>query len=85
MIDYSALAPEIFLAFAICAVLVTDIFLKPEQRRWTYTLSMIAIVLTALVSVIFTVDQTVTTFSGSFVSDPASVVLKTVPCRSAPG
>src|SRR5690606_2899781 len=76
MIDYSLAAPEIFLAAAICVVLLVDVFLPEEQRRWTFTLSMLALVGTAACTAIFGVDERLTTFTGSYVADPAGDVLK---------
>jgi len=76
MIDYSLAAPEIFLTAAICAVLIVDVFLRDDQRRITYTLSMLTLVGVAVCSAWFGVDVSTTTFSGSFVADPAGNVLK---------
>ncbi|HEX7079595.1 MAG TPA: NADH-quinone oxidoreductase subunit NuoN [Gammaproteobacteria bacterium] len=76
MIDYSLAAPEIFLTAAICAVLIVDVFLREEQRRITYTLSMLTLVGVAICSVWFGVDTSMTTFNGAYVADPAGNVLK---------
>ena len=78
MIDYYPAASEIFLAAAICAVLLVDVFLRDEQRMITYWLSMLALLGTAACTAIFFVDEPVTTFYGSFVIDPAAGVLKLV-------
>lgn len=69
-------APEIFLAAAICAVLLVDVFLRDNQRGITYLLAMLAIVGTAVCSAWFAVDQAVVAFDGSFIADPAGTVLK---------
>jgi NADH-quinone oxidoreductase subunit N len=71
MNDYWLAAPEIFLAGAICVVLLVDVFLRQEQRQVTYVLAMLALVGVALVSVYSAVQQPAVTFSGSFISDPA--------------
>ncbi len=76
MLNVSLAAPEIFLATAICVVLLVDVFLRQEQRGITYTLSMLALVGSAAFSAWFAVDQTTTAFSDSYVADPASHVLK---------
>jgi NADH-quinone oxidoreductase subunit N len=76
MIDYSLAAPEIFLATAICAVLLVDVYLRDGQRRITYLLSMLALIGTAAVTAYFNVDQATVSFSGSFVADPAGAALK---------
>ena len=74
--DLTAAAPEIFLAFAICVVLLVDVFLREEQRHITYVLSMLALVGTAALSAYFSVSEQVIAFSGSYVADPAGRVLK---------
>ena len=74
--DLAAAAPEIFLTFAICAVLLVDVFLRDDQRNVTYVLSMLALIGTAAVTLYFGVDREVVAFSGSYVADPASGVLK---------
>jgi NADH-quinone oxidoreductase subunit N len=76
MIDYALAAPEIFLTAAICVVLIVDVFLRDEQRRITYYLSMLALVGAAVVSAVYGVDTATTTFSGSYVADPAGNALK---------
>jgi NADH-quinone oxidoreductase subunit N len=76
MNDYWLAAPEIFLAGAICLVLLIDVFLRPEQRQVTYLLAMLSLVGVALVSVLTENQQPLVTFSGSFVSDPAGGALK---------
>src|SRR5688572_66196 len=75
-LNYAAAAPEIFLGLAICAVLLVDVFLRDDQRETTYILAMLALVGTAAVTLYFAVDGRVVTFSGSYVTDPASGVLK---------
>jgi NADH-quinone oxidoreductase subunit N len=74
--DLTAAAPEIFLAFAICVVLLVDVFLREEQRHVTYVLSMLALVGTAAFSAYFSVSEQMIAFSGSYVADPAGGVLK---------
>ena len=74
--NYAAAAPEIFLGLAICVVLMADVFLRDDQRNVTYVLAMLALIGTAAVTALFPATSTVVTFSGSFVTDPASGVLK---------
>ncbi|HEY5666533.1 MAG TPA: NADH-quinone oxidoreductase subunit NuoN, partial [Gammaproteobacteria bacterium] len=76
MNDYWLAAPEIFLAGAICLVLLIDVFLRSEQRQVTYLLAMLSLVGVALVSVFAGNQQPAVTFSGSFISDPAGGALK---------
>jgi NADH-quinone oxidoreductase subunit N len=76
MIDYAAIAAEAFLAFAICAILLIDCFLKQEQRYITYFLSLAAIAGTAAATAFCGADGTVVTLSGSYIADSAGNVLK---------
>lgn len=78
MNEYSLAAPEIYLASAICVVLLVDVFLRQEQRGFTYLLSMLTLVGAALVSMLSMIQQPTVTFSGSFISDPAAGVLKMI-------
>src|SRR4051812_41951313 len=74
--DLVTAAPEIFLTFAICAVLLVDVFLGDHQRNVTYVLSMLALIGTAAVTLYTSVDHRVLAFGGSFVLDPTAGVLK---------
>jgi NADH-quinone oxidoreductase subunit N len=74
--NYAAAAPEIFLGLAICAVLLADVFLRDDQRNVTYVLAMLALIGTAVVTLIYGAPEQVITFYGAYVTDPASTVLK---------
>ena len=76
MTDYYLAAPEMFIALAICVVLLVDVYLRDEQRHITYLLAMLALIGTAAFSASVTVEESMTTFSGSFIADPAGGVLK---------
>jgi NADH-quinone oxidoreductase subunit N len=76
MIDYAAVSAEIFLAGAICAVLVIDVFLRPEQRHITYVLSLLAIAGTAAATAFCGPDSTTVTLGGTYVADATGDVLK---------
>ena len=78
MNQYSLAAPEMFLAAAICVVLLVDVFLRREQRQITYLLAMLSLIGVTLVSIATTVHQPIVTFSGSFIADPAGGVLKLI-------
>ena len=78
--DLIASAPEIFLVAAICVVLLADVFLRDDQRNITYVLAMLALIGTAATTAYYTVDHAVIAWSGSFVTDPASGVLKLMAC-----
>jgi NADH-quinone oxidoreductase subunit N len=75
-LNYAAAAPEIFLGIAICILLLVDVFLRDDQRETTYVLAMLVLIGTAAVTFFYGVDEHVVTFNGSFVTDPASGVLK---------
>ncbi len=75
-LSYAAAAPEIFLGVAICVVLLVDVFLRDDQRETTYVLAMLALIGAAGVTAYFGVGEQVVTFNGSYVTDPASGVLK---------
>ena len=68
---------EIFLLVATSAILLIDLFLKEGRRNVTYGLSLLAIAGCALFSFMdFSSGATVYTFSGMYVSDPMSNLLK---------
>ncbi|MGF6273165.1 NADH-quinone oxidoreductase subunit N [Massilia sp. UYP11] len=68
---------EIFLLIATSAILLIDLFLKEGKRNLTYGLSLLAIGGCAIFSFIdFNTGTTVYTFSGMYVSDPMSNLLK---------
>ena len=75
-LNYAAAAPEIFLALAICVVLLVDVFLRDDQRETTYVLAMLALIGAAGVTWYFSAGEQIITFNGSYVTDPASAVLK---------
>jgi len=76
MPDLAPAAAEIFLAIAICVVLLVDTLVSQEQRNITFRLSMLALVGASACSLLFGVQETVTTFNGSFIADQAGTVLK---------
>jgi NADH-quinone oxidoreductase subunit N len=75
-----ALAPEIFLATAACAVLLIDIFIRERYRMTTYGLALASLVITAALTVWSGGDSTEILLSGSYIRDPMSDVLKVVTC-----
>jgi len=78
MNEYWLAAPEIFVASAICLVLLVDVFLRQEQRQLTYLLAMLSLVGAAIISRYAIVQQPIVAFSGSFISDPAGGSLKLI-------
>jgi NADH-quinone oxidoreductase subunit N len=68
--------PEIVLLVLVSILLIADLFFKEEDRHFTYWLTLIALLGTALLT-ITTLGQPVTvTFKGMFVSDLLSQLLK---------
>jgi NADH-quinone oxidoreductase subunit N len=70
---------EIFLLIAASAILLIDMFQKEGKRTLTYVLSLLAIGGCAIFSFAdLNSGATVTTFSGMYISDPMSNLLKLV-------
>ncbi len=69
--------PEIFLAIAIAAILLTDLFLTDAKRYITYALSIVALVVCGAMSFCdFSAGATSYSFNNMFVSDPMANLLK---------
>ena len=68
--------PEILLTGLICVVLIADLFISDKSRVITFWLSMLSLLLTGWAAVVTMVSQPVYLFSGAYVSDPLSGVLK---------
>ena len=75
-IDFLPATPEIVLLGLICVVLVADLFVDADRKVITYWMSIAALALTAWSLAATAPEATVYTFSGSYVSDPLSHVLK---------
>jgi NADH-quinone oxidoreductase subunit N len=76
--DFSAAAPEMTLLGLICVVLIADLFVEPERRVVTYGLALASLGLTLWVLLASAPDGRVELFSGSYVSDGLSQILKVV-------
>ena len=74
--NLAVVMPEIVLLSAICVVLVLDLFLSKSQRIWTHIASLLALLLTAAWVWSGMPEQAQSVFSGSFVRDPLSDLLK---------
>ncbi len=73
----SPAAPEMFLAAAICALLLVDVFVGVTRRRLTGTLTLVALALTAAVTATYGhVAQPTILFDGMYVADELAYVLK---------
>ena len=68
--------PEMTLLGLICAVLIADLFIKDDQRIITFWLSIAALIITAGSIVVTEPESRTVVFSGSYVSDALSQVLK---------
>jgi NADH-quinone oxidoreductase subunit N len=77
---WSSLAPavaEIYLALAVCVILMVDVFSGERRSGFIATLTLLALVVgTALLIVFGRVSGRTTLFDGMFVADPLSFVLK---------
>lgn len=74
--DMTAATPELFLLAATCAVLVTDVYLPERLRLLTYHLAQASLVITAVLCLTLFPESPQVSFSGNFVSDSMSTVLK---------
>jgi len=74
--DILILLPEAYLTVAACVLLIADAFIKPSHRGGLHWLSIAVL----LVGIYFVVaqqpDETVTAFSGMFIRDRVSEILK---------
>ena len=68
--------PEIFLLSAACLILVIDLFLNRKTRLVTYGLTVGALIVTVIITHLVSSPSAEVLFSGSYVRDPMSDVLK---------
>ena len=80
MTDIQQAVPEIALLGFACAVLVIDTFSGDPQRRLTYGLAQLALIVVAGLAIYTHTGATVFAFGHTFVSDPMSVALKVFIC-----
>ena len=73
--DVVVMLPEVFLLGAICAILLIDLFLKPNQRAITHWLS-IAALLGTMALILVDTDPAKFAFNGAFIHDGIAAVLK---------
>ena len=69
---------EITLLALLCLVLVIDLFVSQEKRIITYWLTMATLAATAFMAAFNSPESGSLIFSGSYVSDELSVLLKLV-------
>jgi len=80
VLTWASVAPavgEIYLAFAVCVVLMVDVFAGDKRRGLTPTLTLASLLIGAALQLEFgNVTQRVTLFDGMFVADELGQVLK---------
>jgi len=74
--NFAPAVPEIFVLSMACLILIFDLFLSDKNRFITYLLSLATLVIAAVLTVNLHTTETVHTFSGTFVNDPMSDILK---------
>lgn len=82
MSSFAPASAEILLLVAACAILLIDLFLPERRRVVTHWLSLAALLGAAVVLVMTTPDAKIVTFSGAFVIDPLSQLLKLFTCAA---
>ena len=75
--EFLLLAPEIFVLGMACVILVLDLFLDARERFITYWLTQATLFGALVITLTLNVGDGTTAFSGTFIADPMSVVLKT--------
>ena len=68
--------PEIFVLSMACIILLLDLFITDKGRVVTYLLSLATLAIAAVLTVTFHTTEAVFTFSGTYVADPMSDLLK---------
>ncbi len=76
LMDYLVAAPEMTLLGLLCVVMVADLFIENENRVLTYWLSMLTLAATLAVLLWSAPESRTVIFSGSYVSDSLSQILK---------
>ena len=74
--SYIAAAPEMTVLGLICVVLVADLFVDKEHRILTFWMTLVSLGITLWVLLGTAPETRTLVFSGSYVSDPLSQVLK---------
>lgn len=77
MPNFALASAEIFVLIMVCVVLLFDVFSNDPNRRGTYYLSILTVAGAAVITWMTAGDGTQFTFSGTYVSDHASLILKT--------
>jgi NADH-quinone oxidoreductase subunit N len=77
-LDLVLAAPEIFLLAAACVILLIDLFLRDEQRLWTFVLSLLALAGASWITARTGVSVRTVAWHGTYVADPVGNLLKIV-------
>ncbi len=78
--DFVLAAPEIILLTMVCVIMVVDLFLSDAHRVWTYALSQLSLIGSAVAVFVVGGEDVAYTFNGMFVDDPMADVLKIAVC-----
>jgi NADH-quinone oxidoreductase subunit N len=75
--NFSYLTSEIFLLIALCVIMIVDLFQRDRERKLTFTLTQLSLIVLFVIGVneLDTIER-VTSFSGHWVVDQLSVILK---------
>ncbi len=76
MPDFTQAYPEMFVLAMTCVILILDQFLSDARRSITYYLTQLTVIVAAVLTFNQFGTDTVVTFSGMFVNDSMSVLLK---------
>ncbi len=68
--------PELFLTLMVCVILLADLFVSDDNRVVTYALTQLALAACFAITLYTARSEVTYTFSGMFVDDPMSDVLK---------
>jgi len=74
--DFTPAIPEMFVLSMACFILIIDLFIKQENRFFTYLLSQLTLVVAAGLTFYLYTGSDVFTFENMFISDNMSSVLK---------
>ena len=76
MPDFALASPEIYMLIMACVVLIADLFISDKNRVLTYTLTQLTLFGALLITIMGAPAETAYTFSGMYISDQLSMVLK---------
>lgn len=74
--DLTPALPELFVTLMACAVLLVDVYLRPEQRHITYRLTQLTLLGAAALTLLYYAPEPVIAFHGHYVKDTFGDILK---------